>query len=148
MALGNRAGDVVLVVRLVTRERRNRTRDLVEQGADLEPSSTSLVVSSDATIRPVSASTPMWILRRDRRTLVPCFSISHSPGPQSFSPVLSISRCTGLASLSLYLPEVWANDPARRGAAGVPETTVFATKPQLGRQMLARAFAAGVRAAG
>ena len=32
----------------------------------------------------------------------------------------------------------------RRDAAGVPAETVFATKPQLGRQMLARAFAAGV----
>ena len=35
MALGDRAGDAVLVVRPVTRERSNRTRDLVEQGADL-----------------------------------------------------------------------------------------------------------------
>ncbi len=26
---------------------------------------------------------------------VPCFSSSHSPEPQSFSPVLSTSRCTG-----------------------------------------------------
>src|SRR5215218_5816203 len=49
-----------------------------------------------------------------------------------------------LLDRALYLPEVWANDPARRGAAGVPENTVFATKPQLGRQMLARAFAADV----
>jgi SRSO17 transposase len=49
-----------------------------------------------------------------------------------------------LIDRALYLPEVWTNDPARRRAAGVPEDTVFATKPQLGRQMLARAFAAGV----
>src|SRR4051794_4775506 len=35
MALGDRAGDAVLVVRPVTRERSNRTRDLVEQGTDL-----------------------------------------------------------------------------------------------------------------
>jgi SRSO17 transposase len=49
-----------------------------------------------------------------------------------------------LIDRALYLPELWANDPARRGAAGVPENTVFATKPQLGRQMLARAFAAEV----
>jgi SRSO17 transposase len=53
-----------------------------------------------------------------------------------------------LIDRALYLPEVWVNDPARRDArrdaAGVPAETVFATKPQLGRQMLARAFAAGV----
>src|SRR5689334_843107 len=49
-----------------------------------------------------------------------------------------------LIDRALYLPEVWANDPARRDAAGVHETTAFATKPQLGRQMLARAFAADV----
>ena len=49
-----------------------------------------------------------------------------------------------LIDRALYLPEVWANDWARRRAAGVPEDTVFATTPQLGRQMLARAFAAGV----
>jgi SRSO17 transposase len=49
-----------------------------------------------------------------------------------------------LIDRALYLPEVWANDLARRGAAGVPETAAFATKPQLGRQMLERAFAAGV----
>jgi SRSO17 transposase len=49
-----------------------------------------------------------------------------------------------LIDRALYLPEVWSNDPARRRTAGVPEDTLFATKPQLGRQMLARAFAAGV----
>jgi len=49
-----------------------------------------------------------------------------------------------LIDRALYLPEVWANDAARRSAAGVPENTVFATKPQLGRQMLISAFAAGV----
>src|SRR3954469_681573 len=48
-----------------------------------------------------------------------------------------------LIDRALYLPEIWANDPARRGAA-VPENTVFATKPQLGRQMLISAFAAEV----
>ena len=49
-----------------------------------------------------------------------------------------------LIDRALYLPEIWAFDPARRGAAGVPEKTVFATKPKLGRQMLISAFAAEV----
>jgi SRSO17 transposase len=49
-----------------------------------------------------------------------------------------------LIDRALYLPESWANDPARRRVAGVPEAVAFATKPQLGRQMLERAFAAGV----
>jgi SRSO17 transposase len=49
-----------------------------------------------------------------------------------------------LIDRALYLPESWAHDPARRRPAGVPEDVAFATKPKLGRQMLERAFAAGV----
>ena len=50
-------------------------------------------------IRPVSASRPMCSFLHDRRILVPCFSISHSPAPQSLRPVLSTSRCNGSALL-------------------------------------------------
>jgi SRSO17 transposase len=45
---------------------------------------------------------------------------------------------------ALYLPENWAEDRARRAEAGVPESLSFRTKPELGRAMLERAFAAGV----
>jgi SRSO17 transposase len=48
---------------------------------------------------------------------------------------------------ALYLPEAWAADTARRQEAGIPEAVSFQTKPALARQMLARAFAAGVPAA-
>jgi SRSO17 transposase len=44
----------------------------------------------------------------------------------------------------LYLPAEWARDVARREEAHVPEAVRFATKPALARQMLARAFAAGL----
>ena len=48
---------------------------------------------------------------------------------------------------ALYLPQVWAEDVARREAAGVPQDVRFATKGDLAQAMLARAFAAEVPAA-
>ncbi len=47
----------------------------------------------------------------------------------------------------LYLPKEWAADAERREEAGVPKEIAFATKPQLARRMLERAFQAGVPAA-
>lgn len=48
---------------------------------------------------------------------------------------------------ALYLPEEeWADDQARREAAGVPEEVGFATKGELARKMLQRAFEAEVPA--
>ncbi|MCA1599530.1 MAG: IS701 family transposase [Chloroflexi bacterium] len=47
----------------------------------------------------------------------------------------------------LYLPKEWAADVERRAEAGVPEAVTFATKLDLARQMLERAFKAGVPAA-
>lgn len=43
----------------------------------------------------------------------------------------------------LYLPEPWANDPARRARVQVPEATGFATKPQMARELIAAALDAG-----
>ena len=48
---------------------------------------------------------------------------------------------------ALYLPKHWAEDAARREAAGVPPDVRFATKGELAQAMLARAFAAAVPAA-
>ena len=44
-----------------------------------------------------------------------------------------------LIDRALYLPEDWCADPARRQAAHIPEAVRFATKPDLGQQMIERA---------
>jgi SRSO17 transposase len=59
--------------------------------------------------------------------------------------------CTGelghtLLDRELYLPKEWTDQRARCRQAGIPDAQEFATKPQLARQMLARAFATGVPA--
>ena len=49
-----------------------------------------------------------------------------------------------LIDRELYLPRSWTGDPARCRAAGIPDGTAFATKPQLARRMIERAAAAAV----
>ena len=51
-----------------------------------------------------------------------------------------------LIDRELYLPKSWTADPARCAAAGIPDGTVFATKPKLARVMIARALDAGTPA--
>jgi SRSO17 transposase len=51
-----------------------------------------------------------------------------------------------LLDRELYLPRAWTEEGERCRQAGIPTDRAFATKPQLARQMLARAFAAGVPA--
>jgi SRSO17 transposase len=53
---------------------------------------------------------------------------------------------TAFLDRALYLPKEWTDDPKRCEKAGIPEGTAFATKPQLARAMLKRAFEAGVPA--
>ena len=65
-----------------------------------------------------------------------------------------IGVCLGYASAlghalvdrELYLPKAWAADRERCQHAGIPADRHFTTTPQLARQLLARAFAAGVPA--
>src|SRR5262247_2822350 len=57
------------------------------------------------------------------------------------------SQGHALLDCALYLPKDWTNDRERWQSAGVPEQQPFATKPQLARQLLERAFNAQVLAA-
>ena len=47
----------------------------------------------------------------------------------------------------LYLPAEWADDPARRAGAGVPDDVVFQTKPEIALDQIRAALAAGVPSA-
>src|ERR687885_454177 len=53
-------------------------------------------------------------------------------------------RGHALIDRRLYLPEAWAGDAERRRAAEVPEGIPFRTKPEIAREMIARALDAGV----
>jgi SRSO17 transposase len=61
---------------------------------------------------------------------------------------VSLSVATHQGSLPvayrLYLPKVWADDPARRAIAGVPDDVRFQTKPEIALQQLRQAVADGV----
>ena len=59
---------------------------------------------------------------------------------------LSIATCTEHAPIDfeLYLPASWANDPARRKEARIPEQVQFKTKPELALDMIRRAVHAGI----
>jgi len=61
---------------------------------------------------------------------------------------LAYASAAGAAFIdrALYLPREWTDDGARRIEAGIPEETRFATKIELARRMLERAFAADVPA--
>ena len=47
---------------------------------------------------------------------------------------------------ALYLPKAWTEDLERRREAGIPAEVPFATKPEIGRQMLERALDGGTPA--
>jgi SRSO17 transposase len=61
---------------------------------------------------------------------------------------VSLSLANAHASLPvayrLYLPEVWADDAARRKKAGVPEEITFKTKPEIALEQIRAACAVGL----
>ena len=68
--------------------------------------------------------------------------------PDNCQVAVSLSVANDHASLpiayQLFLPEVWANDPARRVTAGVPAAIGFQTKTVIALGQLRQALAAGV----
>jgi len=60
--------------------------------------------------------------------------------------VYSSPKGAAFIDRALYLPEEWTSDRVRCRQAGIPDEVEFATKGELAKRMLARAFAAGVPA--
>src|SRR5918993_754207 len=59
---------------------------------------------------------------------------------------LSVATWTNSLPIAwrLYLPEIWANDPKRRKAAGIPEEVQFETKPKIALGQIRQAVEEGV----
>ena len=61
---------------------------------------------------------------------------------------VSLSVATWTSSLPvawrLYLPEIWASDPQKRKAAGIPEQVRFETKPKIAPEQIRQAVEEGV----
>ena len=59
---------------------------------------------------------------------------------------LSLANCTASLPVAyrLYLPREWADDPARRRKAGVPEEITFQTKPEIALDQIRAAAEAGL----
>ncbi len=74
-----------------------------------------------------------------------CGTLGHSANAQ-VAVFLAYGSVRGTAFIdrALYLPRIWTQDRDRCAAAGVPTEVGFATKVALAKQLLARAFAAGV----
>ena len=58
----------------------------------------------------------------------------------------SSEKGTAFVDRALYLPNEWTEDPARYAEARIPQTVGFATKIELAKRMLKRAFEADVPA--
>ena len=61
-------------------------------------------------------------------------------------PQLRLGAGHALIDRELYLPASWVANPGRCAATGIPEGTVFATKPELALRMITRALDAGTPA--
>src|SRR6266581_2544220 len=60
--------------------------------------------------------------------------------------VYSSPKGAAFIDRALYLPQEWTSDRVRCREAGIPDEVEFATKGELAKRMLARAFAANVPA--
>lgn len=60
------------------------------------------------------------------------------------SLTLATATAHCLADMQLYLPRCWADDPARRAEAKIPDDVVFQTKPELALGMLRKAQQQGL----
>ena len=98
--------------------------------------------------RPGSSTTPGFP-KKGRHSVGVARQYCGQVGKQDNCQVaVSLSVATHQGSLPvayrLYLPKEWADDPARRAIAGVPDEVRFQTKPEIALQQLRQALADGV----
>ena len=92
MTLADVTVDIVPIVRSIAGKRRNRARNLLQQGTDLRAVIDILAGQLGGNDLSSVGIHPDMELSPAPTRLAACLSTSHSPGPQSLSPVLSTSK--------------------------------------------------------
>ena len=116
MALDDAGVDAVLVVRSVAGERGERARR--PGRARGRPVSRHRHRGSSASTRrsgPCRHPLPMWSFLQDRRVLVPCFSISHSPAPAQLQARAVHQQVNGLGYAGPWPWDLQRLGPAAQG---------------------------------
>lgn len=157
MLPGERKSVEPMAARVQPENARSAHQSMHHLVADAAWSDEAMLGAVSARVLPklVSSAEPVWWIvddtgfpKKGKHSVGVAHQYCGQTGKQDNCRVaVSLSIVTERGSLPvsyrLYLPREWADDPARRGKAGVPEDVAFETKPALALRQIKAALEAG-----